>query len=184
MWLFMFEAGRRLPRDEVVTIFTELAVVLPCVRCRVAYNRKLLQTPLSQIHDAASAVKWVWIVKNSVNEATSRSSTSLAVIEARLNVFTQTVSAHDVLDCLAFLAFGLETPAQAHSYVRIATPVCHLASMLEQRDLALPSPKPVHATPHNAWLHALECRNELRRARREPLQTRDEFRQQFGIGIA
>lgn len=180
MWNVLFEAAFRLPKDACVRLFQEMSNLLPCLHCRKSYGLYVERFPPSKCINSEdlSAARYIWSVKDSVNQKLGTACLPFSVTCSRFMTFTQRSSAHDVLDCLGILALYIETQEQADSYAICAPILCSLASALDGK-LKYPAVDEYHTSPATAWIHAHECRNVFRVFRGVPPQTRAEMRKQL-----
>ena len=180
-WSVLLTAAQRLPTEESTRLIETMALLLPCVHCRnsfAVYSEELVPSVCIAKGDNESAMRYVWCVKDRVNQKVQQATVPFSRVANRMEVFTQGASANDALDLLALISLQVETDEAVSAYVIAAPILCKLATKLDEFP-SCDSEIGEHNTPSTVWLHALACRNALRRSRGMKPMSREEFRAQY-----
>ena len=112
MWNLLFDLSIKCSDekyDDVVLLFRLMEHVLPCRDCRkslVDFRKKieLRMTP----EDPTSTVRWLWVVRDMVNQKLGHTSISLDKLQARHSALTMVSSESSILDVLTMISLAMK----------------------------------------------------------------------------
>lgn len=116
LWRIMTDVAYKADRVQnervvpyAVTFFKSLAFLLPCKYCRQSYRQYITNLDVSQYASRRNLVKWVWDLKEKVNDKLKKSQDyrlPYPVYLRRVNSVTHSASPDDVFDFLSVLGLN------------------------------------------------------------------------------
>lgn len=182
VWRVLFAASFELPTETSVELFLAIRHLVPCPHCRRHYVSHCRRVPPDAIRTDTplAAAKWLWTIRDMVNQNVGARSVPFKHVEGRARVFEGTVAPLTVLDAAALFSLQLEGDEACRAFATAFRCLARLVAITSPRDAACLAPvADEHLSPATAWLHVLACKNALLQAMGRPLQTREEWLAQY-----
>lgn len=146
-WRWLLNSASCVDSAEKRAAFQQIARdvehCLPCSHCRASYAmyiRKL--DPLVVIRDEKdSALKFVWTVRDMVNQKLGHPCIAYSTLKKRIEGYTSLVEA-EALDAFGYMLFAEEQERSPETLSRLASLIRHSTRLYAARPCAAPSPSP------------------------------------------
>lgn len=183
-WKVFFSIAFETDGKTCISYFDKMKSLIPCPHCRSSYNYYFAKyNPNNYIKDnePLSGAKWVWCIKDLVNQKLGKECIPFSMLQKRYNSYTKFCSEWDVIDMLIIFSLNLETEEASRD---LANSIPIIQEALQTKNtlcdcITVPSDELVN--PATLWRHMIDCKIEMQKKSGLPIQTREDIKKQYDL---
>lgn len=183
-WDVLFAVARDAPRSECIALFEHIRYLLPCPHCKKSYASYIERIPpASSItdDDQHNAIRWLWTVKDMVNQHLGKQFLSFGVLKQRCITRTTYCSEWDAIDMCIMFALCVDTDDGARALAQCIPIIRSVVQTKSAAAVHIVNAPEEAISPATLWRHFLDCKITMLKYHDLPMQSRDDLKTQYDL---